>query len=104
MGAEEAQHAGEGGPGNVADLLLPSDSPAVLHVTVLPVDALLTKAHYPPYLVGQSSWLLIRMVTASCQHHLGTLNLIKDLVKFFFINILSNGSGCWMERDPSSEV
>ena len=50
VGAEEAEQAGEGGPRGVVDVLppvVPPDGPAVLHVPVLPVDALLPEAHHP---------------------------------------------------------
>ena len=50
VGAEEPEQAGEGGPGGVVDVLppvVPPHGPAVLHVPVLPVDALLPEAHHP---------------------------------------------------------
>ena len=52
VGAEEAEHTGEGSPGGVVHVLppvVPPDGPAVLHVPVLPVDALLSEIHHPQY-------------------------------------------------------
>ena len=52
VGAEEAEHTGEGCPGGVVHVLppvVPPDGPAVLHVSVLPVDALLPEIHHPQY-------------------------------------------------------
>ena len=52
VGAEEAEHTGEGSPGGVVHVLppvVPPDGPAVLHVPVLPVDALLPEIHHPQY-------------------------------------------------------
>ena len=49
VGAEEAEQAGEGGPGGVVDVLppvVPPDHPAVLHVRVLPVQTLLAETHH----------------------------------------------------------
>ena len=64
VGAEEAEQAGEGGPGGVVDVLppvVPPHGPAVLHVSVLPVDALLPEAHHPQ--INQNKFSDFRIIT-----------------------------------------